>query len=154
MKCWGRSSFMQMGDTNSSSRGCANVSGVPTLATPTGLGSGVSDIAISSNTTCALLSDGTVKCWGQESVGQAGSASGSSTSVSSPTTIALGSSFTPASIYGGGPGATHFCALDNSGKAKCWGDGANNKLHYPVHGAQFGFASGSMGDNLPFLQVQ
>jgi alpha-tubulin suppressor-like RCC1 family protein len=79
--------------------------------------------------TCAIESDGSVKCWGQTP--QNG---GDTTNVSSP--IAVKGTLVAASIDGG---ATHFCALSTTKRIWCWGvnalmdtSGANASSSHPV----------------------
>lgn len=63
--CWG---FNSSGET-----GNGTTSGNPTLvATASGLSAGATDIAGEYQHFCALLSDGSVKCWGDDSQGEIG----------------------------------------------------------------------------------
>ncbi|MEM4680730.1 MAG: DUF2341 domain-containing protein, partial [Nanopusillaceae archaeon] len=65
--------------------------------------------------TCALLSDGTAKCWGRNSNGQLGD--GTNNVRYTPVNV---SNLTNAvAIAAGG---SHTCALLSDGTAKCWGD--------------------------------
>ena len=64
--------------------------------------------------TCALMSGGTVHCWGWNMFGQLGD--GSNTTRTTPVAVAgLGGA---AQVSGG---AMHSCALIAGGKAQCWG---------------------------------
>ena len=75
VKCWGNNYDGQLGlgDTNDRGGG-ANEMGVNLLAVDLGLADGVTVTAISADVyhTCALLSSGAVKCWGNNSDGQLG----------------------------------------------------------------------------------
>ena len=82
--------------------------------------------------TCALIADGTVRCWGRNDQGQLG---GGSTSPSSATDAAApqvtvqasgGGSLTGVSALAAGEG--HTCALLASGAIQCWGDGSLGQL--------------------------
>jgi alpha-tubulin suppressor-like RCC1 family protein len=69
--------------------------------------------------TCALMSTGTVRCWGDNSLGQLGLAA-------STTSAAL----VPAvqGIKQLAAGDSHTCALTSSGSVECWGDNSLGQL--------------------------
>jgi Regulator of chromosome condensation (RCC1) repeat len=96
VECWGWNDHGQMGNgtTNSSNVnvGPGAVSGL----------SGVTAIAAGDQHTCALISDGTVECWGGASV--------------RPTAV---EGLTGVTAIADGSGTT--CALVSDGKVKCWG---------------------------------
>ncbi len=72
--------------------------------------------------TCALVVDGSVKCWGRNDLGQIGDATTSNRSFPAPV-VGLGSGVTAVST-----GSFHSCALFSNGGAKCWGSGASGAL--------------------------
>src|SRR5213079_3077997 len=63
---------------------------------------------------CAILQDGTLRCWGRGEEGRLGN--GTTTSSSTPVTV---SGIIPAAV---GPGGEHTCALLQDGTVRCWGD--------------------------------
>src|SRR5690606_36588098 len=68
MKCWGYNSQGQLGqDTNGAQYY------IPTIA-PINLGTGrhATEISLGYRHTCAVLDDGSVKCWGENDYGQLG----------------------------------------------------------------------------------
>jgi alpha-tubulin suppressor-like RCC1 family protein len=69
-------------------------------------------VAAGGFSTCALETDGTVKCWGEAPQ----NGSGGTADISTPTQVA--GSLVAASITGG---STHFCALTAQGNVWCWG---------------------------------
>lgn len=110
--CWGNNDYGQLGDGTNTSR--------LTPVAVSGLSSNVLDIDAGGFHTCALLSGGHMKCWGQNTNGELGDNSYTSRN-------------TPVSVYGLTSGVTaisagyqHTCAI-KAGGAKCWGyngDGA------------------------------
>ncbi|MBN2084617.1 MAG: hypothetical protein JW748_05280 [Anaerolineales bacterium] len=73
VKCWGGNSGGQLGDGTTTDRNSP--------AQVSGLASGVSAIAAGGGHTCAVLGDGTVKCWGSNGNGQLGNGSNTDSSV-------------------------------------------------------------------------
>ncbi|MBP6831165.1 MAG: hypothetical protein KA978_10300 [Deltaproteobacteria bacterium] len=63
-RCWGRNSHGQLGDGTFRDRGTVSVNGALESAVVPGL-TGVARIGAGSRHSCALLLDGTVRCWGQ-----------------------------------------------------------------------------------------
>jgi RHS repeat-associated protein len=80
---------------------------------------------------CAVLSDGTVRCWGWNLYGQLGD--GTQTSSSTPVVVAGIATATQIDV-----GDLHSCALLADGTAKCWGFGNNNQ-----------FGDGGSGSGIP-----
>jgi alpha-tubulin suppressor-like RCC1 family protein len=63
-KCWGPNNVGQLGDGTM-------VANNP-LATSTAISANVTGVTVGDNHACALLMDGTVLCWGQDTSGQLG----------------------------------------------------------------------------------
>ena len=81
-------------------------------------------ITAGGNHSCALLANGTAKCWGYNFSGQLGN--GNTTSASTPVVVSglsSGSKAVAVSV-----GSNHSCALLANGFAKCWGDNAFGQL--------------------------
>lgn len=104
-KCWGDDGSGQLGDGQS-----AGSSVVPVAVM--GLASGATAITAGEAFTCAIVSGGAVKCWGDGLHGQLGGAASSAT----PTSVAM-----PATVTAIAAGANHVCALTASGSVVCWG---------------------------------
>jgi alpha-tubulin suppressor-like RCC1 family protein len=156
MKCWGGNGDGQLGlgDTNSRGDG-ANEMGdnLPTVD----LGSGVTATAIVGGRlhTCALLSTGTVTCWGDDAVAQLGQGAGVTYGNrgdgpgemgSSLVAVNLGSGVTATAIAAG---QYHTCALLSRGAVKCWGENWDGQLGLGDSPDRRGYTPRRMGDGLP-----
>ena len=80
-----------------------------------------SEVSCGSSHTCALIKDGTIKCWGSNSYGELGSDSNSNPDeamevegIEDAVQISAGTNYT--------------CAALENGKAYCWGDGTSGVL--------------------------
>ncbi|MBI5607326.1 MAG: hypothetical protein HY902_00430, partial [Deltaproteobacteria bacterium] len=115
IQCWGNHNYGQLGDG--------------TAASPTGRSSPVkvsgitNAVAVTTGRwhTCALLADGTGKCWGHNVYGQLGD--GTYTARNVPTPV---QNLTEAAGIGAGYDFT--CALFASGSVQCWGDNLFGQL--------------------------
>ena len=109
VKCWGDNSQKQLGNNSvvTYSSVAVDVSGITTA----------SKIALAQYTTCALLVDTTVKCWGDNRYSQV-----SNGGIVSPQVVpSLVANLTGVVSLSSDPGADVFCALTTSGQAWCWG---------------------------------
>jgi alpha-tubulin suppressor-like RCC1 family protein len=73
--------------------------------------------------TCSLLSDGTVWCWGLDVDGELGNGTATSTSIAQPVQAALAGPAVQLSC-----GLASACALLANGTVQCWGNNANGEL--------------------------
>jgi alpha-tubulin suppressor-like RCC1 family protein len=130
VECWGYSLWGELGYGNHKTIGDNED---PASAGPVNLGSGRTAKAVSAggDHTCAILDDGSVKCWGRNGFGELGYS----------TTKQIGDDETPASVgtVDLGPGRTatqisvggfHTCALLDNGKVECWGRNRDGQLGY------------------------
>jgi alpha-tubulin suppressor-like RCC1 family protein len=118
VKCWGQNASGQLG------YGDSKKLGVP-AATAIALGGRARDIATGLSHTCAILEDGSVKCWGAGSAGQLGYGDYLSRTSPPPTPIELGSGRSAKALS---LGAYHSCALLDDESVKCWGNNGNGQL--------------------------
>ena len=109
--CWGDNTFGQLGN-GTRTLGTSN----PYPRSVSELGSGIKAIAAGDTHTCALTTEGWVKCWGSNAYGQLGD--GTTVSQLTPITV-TGLISGVQQIAAGG---SHTCALTAAGGVKCWGD--------------------------------
>lgn len=75
-----------------------------------------------SSHTCVRMSDGSVRCWGGNGVGQLGNGSGQSMILVPTPVDAL------IDVAKVDAGSGHTCALQNDGTATCWGENVQGQL--------------------------
>jgi alpha-tubulin suppressor-like RCC1 family protein len=124
VRCWGRGDEGQLGYGNSHDIGDDET---PASLGPVSLGRPALAISAGGDTTCALLNNGSIRCWGLNSYGQLGQGNTSS----------IGDVRVPSDVPGidlRGPaisvsvGSTHVCAVLSNGLVRCWGNGADGRL--------------------------
>ena len=126
VRCWGNGANGRLGYGNVNNIGDNET---PASAGTVNVGGAVSQIAAGGDHTCALLTSGAVRCWGEGGAGQLGYGN----------TNDIGDNETPASagnVNLGGTavaidvGLSHSCALLTTGAVRCWGNGNGGKLGY------------------------
>lgn len=106
LSCWGSNLHGQLGDPQRRAQ----------LAQPVqveGL-EGLSGLALGGFHTCAIVSDGAVRCWGRNAEGQLGNGSDQDAFV--PVPVRNLTAITQLAL-----GERHSCALDEQGQVTCWG---------------------------------
>jgi alpha-tubulin suppressor-like RCC1 family protein len=114
VKCWGLNNYGQLGSGNTTN------TSLPTDVL--NLSNNVRAITTGGTHACALLTDGGVKCWGNNSNGQLGTGDNQARSLASPV-IGL-----DAGAIAIEAGANHTCALLNNGVVQCWGANGYGQL--------------------------
>lgn len=126
VQCWGRNDVGQLGYGNTNSIGDTEN---PASAGLVDVGGPVRQLALGDASSCALLENGAVRCWGSGAGGKLGYGNISD----------VGDNETPASagdVNLGEPalqisnGGTHVCALLQSRRVICWGGSAFGQLGY------------------------
>ena len=115
VECWGAS----LGSAGPQT--CSGLACSPTPVPVAGL-SGVVSVSVGMGSACAVLSDGTVDCWGENEFGQLGN--GGTVSSSLPLPVAGLAGVSCVSV---GPHYTA-CAVLSGGALKCWGDNEFGQL--------------------------
>jgi len=114
VECWGANGSGQLGDGTHTMR--------LTPVSVVGLPGGVAGLTAGRFHTCALLTDGSISCWGDNRFGQLGDGTGVDRSRPTPV-VALGG---PATAIAAG--SYHTCALLTDGTVECWGDNTTAQL--------------------------
>lgn len=134
VKCWGQNTYGALGNgTTTASLAPVEVSG---------LTSGVVDLALGGTHTCALLTDGGVKCWGLNASGQL--ADGTTVNKLAPVSV-VGLSAPAVSLVAG---MHHNCVVNTLGGVECWGYniygqiGDNSRINRTVPVGVSGLTSG------------
>ena len=148
VRCWGFSGDGQAGYGNTNAIGDDET---PAAVGPVALGSGrtVRALAAGDYHSCAVLDDGTVRCWGFAFEGQLGYGNrnqiGDNELPASVGPVDLGAGRTATAITAGN---RHTCALLDNGAVRCWGLGAAGQLGYGTTatiGDTFGSTPGTIG---------
>jgi alpha-tubulin suppressor-like RCC1 family protein len=126
VRCWGDGQYGQLGYGNT------NVIGddeTPAGAGDVQLGGTAIQIAVAGVHTCALLSTGSVRCWGDGQFGPLGY--GNTNNVGDDETpAAAGDVDVGGAVARIAVGGRHTCALLSTGGVRCWGDGWRGDLGY------------------------
>lgn len=111
VRCWGANGSGQSGIDPAFSKELTTPKEVPNLTK-------VKMVAATGGTTCVLLDDGTVKCFGGNGAGQLGRGGAADANPHHVPELVTGVS--GATFIAGGSGGT-FCAIVANGGLKCWG---------------------------------
>lgn len=115
VKCWGYGYYGRLGDgnygLNSFQRSPVSIQGIDNAT----------QVTAGEDHTCALLTDGTAKCWGSGLNGRLGN--GSTAQKTYPATVS-GINMLSQIVAGG----DHTCALMEDHSSYCWGQGSHGQL--------------------------
>jgi alpha-tubulin suppressor-like RCC1 family protein len=131
VKCWGPNENGEAGHGDTSAIGDApGEMGDALAVVPLGTGRTALDVSVGNTHTCAVLDNGTMKCWGLNSTGQLGLDDMVSRG-DGPNE--MGDNLPVVKLAGAAPmmiaaGAAHTCAVLSTGWTKCWGWNAKGQL--------------------------
>lgn len=153
--CWGVGAQGVNGNGSSSTIGDqASDMGDNLVPVNLGVGNTATKLACSSYHNCAIVSDGSLRCWGSGLNGRLGSESTADIGATAGVipAVNLGTNLTPIDVSAG---FGHTCTIvldnfDNKKKVKCWGINAAGQTGYNVT-TVFGDQAGEMGDSLAFV---
>jgi cysteine-rich repeat protein len=132
VKCWGDNAHGALGQGDNAPRGdLPDQMGSKLTAISLGTNRIAKAISATTSATCALLDNGSVKCWGENDSGQLGTGDlkdrgdkpGEMGDALNAIPFAGGHVATSVSI-----GGSHACAVLDNGSAECWGAGTSGQL--------------------------
>jgi hypothetical protein len=153
LRCWGAGDDGRLGSGDALARG-DEADKAPHLVA---LGTGRTAASISAGRahSCAVLDDGTLRCWGYSASGQLGLSSDTTVGDQAGemgdalAAVALGSGRTVLAVAAGD---AHTCAVLDDATLRCWGSGASGRLGLGSTATR-GDESGEMGDALATVSL-
>lgn len=154
LKCWGLNAYLGVGDYEHRGDDPGEMGeNLPTI--DVGTGRTVTRVAHGTYTTCVILDDGSLKCWGDND------AQGNGDDVyrgddpddmgDNLPTVDLGAGRSASDVV---IGQQHTCAILDDDQVKCWGSQRFGQLGNGVNSINpIGNAPGEMGDNLPVVDL-
>ncbi len=151
LKCWGYNGTGELGLGDLDTRGDnPKEMGTDLAAVRLPTGRTAKEVAVGYEHTCAILDDGTLRCWGFNSRGQLGagdtrSRGGVAADLGDGLKVVdLGTGRTAKHVAAGGE---HTCAILDNDDVKCWGSSSSGQLGYGDFTTR-GDGAGEMGDAL------
>jgi len=156
VQCWGYNASGQLGDGDTSTRGYSSQDmGVNLPIAQLGTGMTATALASGDTASCAILTDGSIKCWGQNSYGGLGvgdsapRGNGQNQMGDHLPAVPLGSGRTALAVA---VGSYHACAVLDDHSVKCWGYNASGQLGIGDTQAR-GDVPNELGDALPAVNL-
>lgn len=112
VRCWGQNGLGQLGTAPATTQSAVPLK-VPNISTATAVAGGF-------QFSCAVLTGGSVRCWGSGTSGQLGN--NGFLDSATPVTAGLSDAVTVAA------GFQHACALQSTGTVRCWGENGKGQL--------------------------
>ncbi|AKT38419.1 RCC1 domain-containing protein [Chondromyces crocatus] len=154
VKCWGAGEALGLGDVEDRGDEPGEMGGcLPTVDLGSDLP--VTRLTAGAKHSCALLEDGTVRCWGNNERGELGLGDRASRGRAP---LEMGKNLravdlgTDAVVLGVRAGRAHTCAVLRDSLLKCWGENGQGQLGLGDRRDRGG-EPGDMGDNLPTVDL-
>jgi alpha-tubulin suppressor-like RCC1 family protein len=125
--CWGYNYSGQVGDGTTTDRTSPALVDLDVGASNGLLGTAVA-LGAGEGTTCALMNDGTVRCWGWGGEGNLGDGSTAAHHTTTPTPVLTAASQSLGGASALVSGNAHMCALLSDGTVWCWGRNVDGEL--------------------------
>lgn len=155
LKCWGDGSLGKLGQGDTANRGRApGQMGDALAAIDLGTNRKARSVACGDVHTCAVLDNGTVKCWGAGGLGSLGQGNtdtmgdGPGEMGNALRAVSFGFGRTVKQIKAG---YAHTCAILDDDSLRCWGYNSSGALG--LGGQSWGDKPGQMGDELPAVNL-
>ncbi|KAJ1472088.1 regulator of chromosome condensation 1/beta-lactamase-inhibitor protein II, partial [Baffinella frigidus] len=157
VKCWGWNKNGQLGQGDTKNRGDLSKDEMGDTLPWLDLGNGRTALSVSAGfaSTCAVLDDATLKCWGYNTNGELGQGDtsnrgdGTSEMGDKLPPVDLGVNRTAVSVSAGW---YHTCAVLDDATVKCWGYNANGELGLGDD-VSHGITINEMGEKLPAVEL-
>ncbi len=155
VKCWGKSTSLGLGFIADNLGDSPGEMGDALYFVQLGAGLKPVTLQTRQSHTCALLTGGQLKCWGENGFGQVGSSSSAVVGISPDDTgdklpfVPLGSGVT---AIGVAVSEASTCALLKGDRVKCWGHNDQGQLGLGDEQDR-GLVPAQMGDALPFVDL-
>jgi alpha-tubulin suppressor-like RCC1 family protein len=118
VQCWGSNEYGQLGDGTDTD----STTPVTVMSDGENVLSGVTAISVGLYHTCALITNGTVLCWGNNEINQLGNGTGDDEYSTTPVTVMSdGENVLTGVTALSSTNGDHTCALTTAGTVKCWG---------------------------------
>lgn len=127
VRCWGWGFLGALGYNNFTTIGDDEL---PSTAGDVPVGGTVTQISCRGYHTCALLSTGAMRCWGENGSGQLGYNNTTAVGTGGISIIAAGDVPVGGTVTYVGAGGGHTCAILSSGNIRCWGENTDGRLGY------------------------
>lgn len=125
-RCWGANDHGQLGRGKAGAE--AGAGSAPVMQSETVALMGIKQLALGRRHACALLLDGSVRCWGRNSAGELGIGAVSDEPVALPQRVMVNETDTLEGVESIALGDNHACAKLTDATVRCWGFNGSGQL--------------------------